>query len=438
MNNIYLAFLGYALIIIMIVGLLKKKLIPVVAFAILPPIFGLLAGFSIFELSDFVVEGVAGTVNSAALCLFATLYFCIVTDIGLFDPLVNFLSKKAGGNIVAITVITTLISAVSHLETGMTATMLITIPAMLPLYKRFGIRREILFLLIAQSVAVINMLPHGGGMIRIAGVTGLDVADIFANIAPIIVIMMIYNIIFAVLIGRKEKRRIAKSNDEAADYEVDLSRKKEMKSVKINFVYFLNLFVTIAIIVLMFFNVIRSYFIFMMGVGLILIINYKDIKDQNDAIKKHAASAYNIGIIMLASGILVGIMSGTGMLTQMANVIILLIPDFLKQVFGIIVGFLSIPLSLALGADGFYYGLTPLFTQIGTTYGIPVLSIASIMIIARDAVGCLTPVSAVSYLAPGLLDLELKDLIKFSFKYLFLFFCIEMVLAVLLGIVPIG
>lgn len=433
----YLAILGYGLVIIMIAGLLKSKLTPLVAFCILPPIFGMLAGYNLIELAGFVVDGVSGTLNSAALCLFATTYFGIMTEQGLFDPAVNFLSKKAGGNVVAITVITSLIAAISHMDTGMTSTMLVTIPAMLPIYKRFKIRPEIMFLLIAQSVAVINLLPHGGGLVRVSGVTGLDISLIFSTIAPVIPIMMIYNVAFAAFIGKREKIRIAAGQNAAVyDNLAESDRKVDLREVKINLRYVLNLGLTILILVAMFMNLFRSYFVFMMGLGLALIINYKTVKEQNDAIKQFAANAYPIGVIMLASGILVGIMGETGMLSAMAGVITGLIPESLKSFYTLIIGFLSLPLSMALGADGFYYGLTPLFVEVGASYGVPVISLASIMILARDAVGCITPVSAVSYLAPGLLGVELKDMMKFSFKYLFVFFCIEVVVCLVLGILP--
>jgi CitMHS family citrate-Mg2+:H+ or citrate-Ca2+:H+ symporter len=370
------------------------------------------------------------------MIIFATTYFSIMTKEGLFDPIVGFLAKKAGGNIVAITLMTSLIAAISHLDTGVTSTMLVTIPAMLPIYKRFNIRKELLFLLIAQSVAVINLLPHGGGLVRVSAVTGLDVSAMFNTMAPIIVIMMIYNIGFAVFVGMKEKKRLAVLGQAAigAGYGEDSATSED--TTKIGIRYILNLILTVAIITLMFLNVFSAFFIFMMGVALALVINYRTTKEQNDAIKELAANGFPIGIITLASGILVGIMGKTGMLTEMANLIVRLIPDILSPFFTIIVGFVSLPLSMVLGADGFYFGLAPLFTEVGTQYGIPTLSIASIMIMARDVLGCVTPVSAVTYLAPGLLGIELKDLIKFTFKYLFLFFCIEVVWALILGIIP--
>lgn len=432
----YLAFLGYLLIIVMMIGLLKNKLTPVVAFVVLPVVFGLLAGFSPSEIGGFAKEGVPKTLSATALALFATAYFAIMTDEGLFDPIVSWLSKKAGGNVVAIMLITVFIAAISHMDTGMTSTILVTIPAMLPLYRKFKIKPEYLFLLMAQSIGVVNLLPHGGGMIRMSSVSGLEISQMFRTVAPVIALMLVYNLGCAIVFGRREQRRIAAGVDEATYGDAE-NKEVVFKDVKIGVRYWLNLAVTALLLTLMFEGSLPGYFVFMIGLSLALLINYRTPKEQVAKIKYVAEKAYPIALVMLASGVLVGVMSGTGMLAEMANVIVSLIPESFRRFYGVIVGVISIPLSFSLGADGFYYGLSPLFLEVGTSYGFSALSLASIMMLARDAVGCITPVSPVTYLAPGLLGKDLTVFIKFCLKYLLLYFAIELVLCILLGILPI-
>ena len=432
----YLAILGYLLVVVMMFGLLKNKLTPVVAFVVLPVIFGLLAGFTPAQLGDFVKEGVPKTLSASALALFATAYFAIMTDKGLFDPIVSWLSKKAGGNVVAIMIITVIISAISHMDTGMTSTILVTIPAMLPLYKKFQIKPEYLFLLLAQSVAVVNLLPHGGGMIRMSSVSGLDIADMFRKIAPIIVCMLIYNLICAVIFGKREQRRIASGKD-PAEYGDTEDRDVSLMEVNVDWRYWVNLVTTFALLGLMFEGTLPGYFVFMIGLSVALMVNFPNPKEQVAALKHVAEKAYPIALVMLASGVLVGIMSGTGMLTEMANVIVGIIPASFRRFYGIIVGLVSLPLSFALGADGFYYGLSPLFLEVGASYGFTTMSLACIMMLARDALGNITPVSPVTYLAPGLIGKDLTVFIKFCLKYLVLYFLIEMALAILFGVLPI-
>lgn len=433
----YLAILGYLLIAVLLVVLLKSKMLPATAFATLPVIVGLIAGFNLIELSGFVTKGVAGTLNAVGMAVFATVYFAVMTDAGLFDPILNVLSKKTGNDIVAVMLMTSIISSVSHFDTGVSSTVFVTIPAMLPIFKKYGIKVEYLFLVMAQSIAVWNMLPFGGGLMRMSSVTGIEPSTMFRQLIPIIVIMSIYNLVTATLYGLAEKKRLsalsAAGNGHVAEAHVSEEAKPAVSKTR----QILNLVLTLAIFGLLFTDKFSAYFIFMMGLALALIINFKNTKDQQETIKKHAASAFNITTIMLASGVLVGIMNGTGMLKEMANVIINLIPESLKNFYAVIVGLIGAPLSIALGADGFYYGLGPLFTKVGVEYGIPALNIACIMIMARDAFGMITPVSPVTFLAPGMLGKELKDFIKFTFKYFALFFAVEMVAGIIIGLVPI-
>lgn len=432
----YLAILGYIMIALLMIILLKGKMTPVVTFVVIPPIFALLAGFGPVEISGFVSEGVPKTLSSMALTLFATVYFRIMTDQGLFEPIVRWLGKRAGGNVSAILIVTTIIAAISHMDTGTTSTMLVTIPAMLPLYKKYHIRVEWLFLMIAQAVGVINLLPHGGGPTRVSSVTGLDVATIFRYIAPVIACMLIYNVVSAYFYGKAEQRYIAK-NFSGLSVEggvgADISNIRE---VTINAKYWANLLVTIGVLALMFQGSLSGYFIFMIGLAIVLLINFPHAKDQITVVKSSAEDALYISAIMLASGVMVGILSGSGMLDAMAQIVVSLIPASVKNFYAVIVGYLSIPLSICLGADGFYYGLTPLFTQVGASYGFSTLSIVSVMMLARDAFGNITPVSPVTYLAPGMLGKDLGAFIRFAFKYLLLFFTVELVLCILFGRIP--
>lgn len=306
----------------------------------------------------------------------------------------------------------------------------------LPLYKKFQIKPEYLFLLLAQSVGVVNLLPHGGGMIRMSSVSGLDIADMFRTVAPIIACMLVYNLICAVVFGKKEEKRIASGLDPAVYGDTE-DRDVTLMEVKIDWRYWCNLVVTFVLLALMFEGTLPGYFVFMIGLSAALLINFPNPKEQVATLKRVADRAYPIALVMLASGVLVGVMSGTGMLTEMANVIVGLIPESFQRFYGVIVGLISLPLSFALGADGFYYGLSPLFLEVGASYGFTTMSLACIMMLARDALGNITPVSPVTYLAPGLIGKDLPVFIKFCLKYLVLYFLIEMVLCILFGILPV-
>jgi CitMHS family citrate-Mg2+:H+ or citrate-Ca2+:H+ symporter len=366
---------------------------------------------------------------------------------GLFDPIVELLAKRAGGSAIAIMILSVIVASVAHLDTGATSTIYVTIPAMMPLYKKYGMRIEYLFVIIAQAISVINVLPHGGGMVRVAGLTGLDVGFMFRSIFPIIVTGIGINLIMAVFYGRAESRRLKAvgfSYDPAKTRGVsselvssgESSAQTGVPKTRLGPRYYLNLVLTIFILYLMFANVFTSYLVFMVGLALALLINYNSLKLQNSNIKELSGNSYMLGITNLSAGFLVGIMGGTGMLTAMANVVVLLIPKFLSGMFAVIVAITGIPLSICLGGDAFYFGLMPLFVEVAASYSIPTMAIAAVMMLAKDGFSMVTPVSAVTYLAPGMMNMELKDLMKFSMKYLVISYGLKIVLCLVFGIVP--
>ena len=102
-------------------------------------------------MGEFVTAGVAGVHGTAALFIFSVLFFGIMTDVGMFDKIIGALMKKVGNNVIGVTLMTCLIAIIGHLDGGGASTFLITIPAMLPVYKRLHMRRETLLLICEEG-----------------------------------------------------------------------------------------------------------------------------------------------------------------------------------------------------------------------------------------------------------------------------------------------
>ena len=178
-------------------------------FVIIPPIVALVAGYSIEEVNGFIQAGVSSSMGTALLALLSIIFFSIMTEQGLFDPFVNFLVSKAGNNVAVITVISAIVAHFSHLDTGTTSTLLVTIPSMLPIYRRLGIDRKYLYLVIVQAIGVMNLLPWGGAITRSCAVTGMDPATITVAVAPCLVAGFAYNMVTAWIYGKRAQKKIA-------------------------------------------------------------------------------------------------------------------------------------------------------------------------------------------------------------------------------------
>ena len=155
MSDTILALLGFATVIAVIVLLLRNVTVPALAFVgvstITAAILVATGAFTLDEMAGFIKEGVKGVHGTAILFIFSVLFFGVMTDAGMFDKIIGALMKKVGNNVIGVALMTCLIAIIGHLDGGGASTFLITIPAMLPVYKRLHMRRETLLLICEEG-----------------------------------------------------------------------------------------------------------------------------------------------------------------------------------------------------------------------------------------------------------------------------------------------
>ena len=431
------AAIGFLMIIAIVALLLKGKMSPIVVLAVIPVIAALILGFSPVEVMDFIADGIKTTTSNGILFIFSVIYFGVLADTGLFDVIVGWLVKKAGNNVIAVTVVTALIATIAHLDGTTAVTVLITIPAMYPVYKKMNIDSRILLCLTGACMGVMNLLPWGGPVARAATVLSMDANDLWHILIPIQIVGLIFNIVVAVLLGMLAIKQGAGAG-KGEKVEQDQKTKDEEIALRRPKLLIFNLALTIALIAVLSAGLVTSYVAFMIALSLALAVNYPNLKTQDKLVKKHAPAALIISATLFSAGAMVGIFDGTGMLTEMANAIMSIIPGFLGQFIHIIFGILALPLGLCIGTDAYFYGIMPLVMQVGETYGVASLSTALTMVIGKNLALMVSPLVPATYLAIGLTDVELKDHMKFSIPIYWGISIVMLVIGVILGIVPLG
>ena len=86
--------------------------------------------------------------------IFAILFFGSLQDTGFFEPLIKALNKLTKGNVATVTMGTAAIGMISHLDGAGATTILLTVPALLPLYKKLHMSP---YLLYDQGFSVYNL-----------------------------------------------------------------------------------------------------------------------------------------------------------------------------------------------------------------------------------------------------------------------------------------
>lgn len=423
MNETLLALLGFATIIAIIVLLLRNVTVPALAFIGVSTVATLVliasGAFTVEEMGGFIKAGVADVHGTAALFIFSVLFFGIMTDVGMFDRVINALMKKVGSNVVGVALMTCVIAMIGHLDGGGASTFLITIPAMLPVYKRLHMRRTTLLLICVTAMGVMNLMPWGGPTMRAASVLNIEANDLWRQLMPMQAVGIAIAVATAVFWGFMEKKNIAATGgevledaavtEEAAETDTSLARPK---------FFLFNILLTLAVILCLVFLPVPSYYIFMVGCVLALFVNYPGAKLQNKIIKSHSGPALMMASTILAAGVFLGVLEQSGIMDHMANVLASFIPAPMGRFLPLIIGALSVPLTLLFCTDSYFYGLLPVLISIGDAFGVNPVHTAIAMVVCRNCATFISPVVPATFLGVGLAGVEIKDHIKHSFFWI--------------------
>ncbi|MEW5660145.1 SLC13 family permease, partial [Streptomyces cinereoruber] len=178
-----LTVLGFAMIATFLVLIMTKKMSPIAALVLIPALFCVAVGEGA-RLGDYVIDGVGNLAPTAAMLMFAIVYFGVMIDVGLFDPIVRGILRFCKADPVRIVVGTAVLAAIVSLDGDGSTTFMITVSAMYPLYKRLGMSLVVMTGVAATANGVMNTLPWGGPTARAATALKLDAADIFVPMIP--------------------------------------------------------------------------------------------------------------------------------------------------------------------------------------------------------------------------------------------------------------
>src|SRR5687768_15629654 len=98
-----LSGLALAMIVTFMALIMTKRLSALVALTLIPLVFGLLGGFG-QDLGPMMLQGIRELAPTGVMLIFAILYFGLMIDAGLFDPLVVQIVKLVRADPVRIVV----------------------------------------------------------------------------------------------------------------------------------------------------------------------------------------------------------------------------------------------------------------------------------------------------------------------------------------------
>lgn len=221
-----LTILGFGMIATFLVLIMMKKVSPIAALVLIPALFCVFVGKGA-KLGDYVVAGIGDLAPTAAMLMFAIVYFGLMIDVGLFDPVVRGILKFAKADPVRIVVGTAVLAAIVSLDGDGSTTFMITVSAMYPLYKRLKMSLIVMTGVAATANGVMNTLPWGGPTARAATALKLDASDIFVPMIPALAVGLLFVFALAYVLGRRERKRLGYlSLDEVTETVTETSDEK--------------------------------------------------------------------------------------------------------------------------------------------------------------------------------------------------------------------
>ena len=285
-----LMWLGYAMVATFMILIMTKRLSALVALILVPLVFGVIAGRA-GDLGTMAIDGLGKLAPTATLLLFAVLFFAIMIDAGLFEPLVRRVLRFSGHDPVRVAIGTAMIATVVSLDGDGATTALITITAMLPVYQRLGMNPMILAVILASANTVVNLMPWGGPVGRAAASLRIDPATVFVPLLPTIAAGLVGTFGIAWLLGRSERRRLAGVAPAGATVQDDLPAPAEKLSFRRPRLFPVNLLLTLLVLAMAIVHIVPLPLLFMVALAVALAINYPALADQRERLAAHAQNA---------------------------------------------------------------------------------------------------------------------------------------------------
>lgn len=418
-----------------IILLFKNIAPPGVIFTLCPIIACFIMGYSPREINEFIGSGMKSLSGTIFLMIFAILYFGILHEAGVFKALVKFVMRFLGNSILGTLLVAAMVSIATQLDGSGATTALCTIPAMKPVFDRQRIRPEALLLVESLASGIFCLLPWAPGFVEGCSYLGIDVYEVFVFIRPLLIFSTILLAIYCIPIAIVEKRNGAGLNrEEFAQMKKEMDKPLELPFGK-GVAVFDGVF-TLALMALLLTGRLPSNMAFGLGLCILMLLNFRESKAKQQYIRSQASTVFSMVFTLAGVAVLVGVNSGTGALTELAQAVSQNASSGILMHVPFILCLISMLLSITIGGSKnsvVLPAIVPLVTPLGFTPEQVFGCVFAAGIISAN----LNLFNAAPYLALGLAGVEMKNHLKYSLLPVYGFSLIMVAFMVLTGMMPV-
>jgi len=410
-----LALIGFGTIIAFLYVILTNRMSVLTALVLIPMVAGIVAGAGP-DLGKLASSGLLQVAPVGIMLMFAVLYFGLMLDVGIFEPLIRSLLSFVKGDPVRLCIITAVLPILIALDGEGATIFLISVTALLPVHRRLGLNPLVLPGIVGLAAGVMNILPWGGPTARAMSVLNADVNQVFLPLLPAMAGGLVWVLVVAWIIGRGERKRLGlmppfdiRETDGAVSPPAVRPR-----------LFFFNITLTVLLLAALLSGKWPLHLLFMSAFALALVVNFPSWNDQKEQLVSHAKSVVTVTSMIFAAGMFTGILTGTGMIKAMADVMVQSLPAPLVPHLSTIVAVTSMPFSLLFTPDAYYFGVLPIFAAAATNVGLDPVTIGRAALLGQMTTGFpLSPLTASTFILIGLTNVSLGDHQRFLFKWAF-------------------
>lgn len=409
-----LATLGFLTLGTFMTLILRKWATALVAIVVTPVVFVLFTGQG-GRLGDMIASGIGTVAPTAVLLLFAVLYFGVMMDARLFEPVSRAIIRISGGDPVKICVGTAVLACLVALDGDGTTSYMIICGAFLPIYRRLGIDPLILATVSTMALGTVSgTTPWGGAATRAISVLNLDAGEYFVHMIGPMILSCLMVCALAYLMGRRARRRLDPEVVTTAG--IEIVSEIRASSSDVTWRTWVNAALTAALLLCLVLGVADLMVLFIAGFIIALLINHPRPSTQGDVIARHASNAVPVVMLVLGAGVFTGILTESGMTSAMADTLIGGIPESLGGIIPIVAALIGIPLSFFMANDAYFFGILPVLAESAAEYGIGAEDMARASVIGQMA-HSIGPASAPLWALLGLVGVSLGDFQRFAWKW---------------------
>ena len=410
-----LAIYGAVIIIVFLVLILIKRLSVITALVLVPVIIAFIAGFGYKQIGNMALAGIKQVAPTGILLMFAVLYFSIMLDTGLFDPVIAFIVRIVKGDPLKVIVGTAILTMIVHLDGDGTATFMIVLSTFLPIYKKLGISKLILVGIVALSVGPMHLVPWSGTSVRAISTLNTDTVHLFNPNIPAIIGGIVWVLFVAYIFGKRERKRLGIIEFHYSHKENFTEVQKALRRPKL---IFFNAILTVSLVVFLLKGAVPAPVLFVVASIIALMINYSKLSDQQIVMRAHGTNIFLVSGMIFAAGVYSGILTESKMVEAMASGLVNLVPKEHASFIPAITAIISMPASILFTPDAYYYGVVPVLSHTCAQLGVDPLEIGRASLLGQMTTGFpLSPLTASTFLLIGLAEVELGDHQKFIFKW---------------------